>query len=135
MQQVFRRCYQLAISVSCPPVLRRLNLRHLRLALPRDNSVEWLKPLAADLIHCSMLQSLEVRCVGDRGGAFGSESMDLPDMKLHTMVKLGHVELHGCFPKGSICLPSQRLLRVVGPNQGLGQALEEHFTQRGRSSA
>ena len=81
-----------------PSAFRQLPLRRLELHVGSQRS--WVKPFLANLLQCSLLESLVLVRPRGRGG-----SPDLPNADLTGMPKLKHVKLEGWVPINGLLLP------------------------------
>lgn len=88
-------------------MLKPLRLQHLELKISEPQP--WLGGLLADLSHCPTLERFKL--VGHKPHS-EKESLSLPDLDLHAMPKLKHVELEGWFPNHDFSLPPDCLLRL-----------------------
>ena len=90
--------------IPCPPVMSRLKaLRHLELS--GGGGKPWLKIFFVDLAYCLTLETLVIGDSIDEALAVGVAFTYLPDMSLHDLPYLRHVELYGWIPGRTFSLP------------------------------
>ena len=97
-------------NIPCPPILRRLPLKHLVLTV---RSVEELLDVLEDLGYCQVLESL---CITSFRDSLKIPFSELPPIDLSTATKLRHVKLIGFIPGASqmLSLPPGCALSLVG---------------------
>ena len=99
-------------DIPCPPILRRLPLRHLILTV---RSVSDFLDVLEDVSYCPLLRSLSISCVQDLGAPFP----ELPPIDLRTAAALQHVKLRGLSPGASqlFLLPRGCALSLEGSSK------------------
>lgn len=97
-------------NIRCPPILRRLPLKHLVLTV---RSVDELLDVLEDLGFCRALESL---CITSFRDSFSIPFSELPPVDLSTATQLRHVKLIGFIPGASqvLSLPPGCALSLVG---------------------
>ncbi len=99
-------------DIPCPPILKRLPLRHLILTV---RSVNELLDVLEDLCYCRLLKTLCISCVRDLHAPFP----ELPPIDLSTAAALQHVKLRGFSPGASqlFLLPRGCALSLEGSSK------------------
>lgn len=87
----------------------RMPLKYLELTMVKIKSLARFRSLLVDVSHCLLLEVLKVRRPVFQSDA---QSLDLPDVHLHTMASLKYVKFEGWFPKHQLHLPPECLLRL-----------------------
>ena len=99
-------------NIPCPPILRRLPLKHLILTV---RAVSELLDVLEDLSHCRLLESLSITYIQEISAPFP----ELPRINLRTAFMLRHVKLTGFVPGPSqgLVLPRGCVLSLRGSSK------------------